>query len=71
MPSADFYALTQHVSMLSAIGVRREMPSVSCFPCRDSYPLTAIGYAWALFAGLARPGISHDDPIACRADLPG
>jgi hypothetical protein len=46
MPSADFclcpaltsgiasagYALTRHVSMLGAIGVRREMLSCSCFP---------------------------------------
>jgi hypothetical protein len=32
MPSADFCALTPHVSMQSAIGVRREMLSGSCFP---------------------------------------
>ena len=71
MPSADFYALTQHVSMQGAIGVRHEMLSDSCFPNRDSYSLTANEYAWVLVAGLTLPGFSHDDPIACRADLPG
>ena len=71
MPSADFCMLTLPVSIQGAIGVRREMLSGSYFPCRDSYPLTASRYAWALFAGLARPGFSHDAPIAWRADLPG
>ena len=85
MPSADFYlcpaltsgtasagyALTISVSREGAIGVRREMLSSLCFPYRDSYPLTASGCAWVLFAGLALPGFSRNDPIACRADLPG
>jgi hypothetical protein len=71
MPSADFCTLTVSVSRNGAIGCRREMLSGSCFPQWGSYPLTATGYAWALFAGLAHPGFSHDDPIAWRADLPG
>jgi hypothetical protein len=41
------------------------------FPARDSHPSTANARAGALFAGLAHPGFSHDDPIALRADLPG
>jgi hypothetical protein len=41
MPSADFCALTWHVSIQGAIGNRHEMLSVSCFP-KDSYQATAV-----------------------------
>ena len=71
MPSADFCALTVSVSRGGAIGVHHEIAVCFVFPARDSYPSTASGYAEALFAGLAHPGFSHDDPIAWRADLPG
>ena len=41
MPSADFCTLTVTVSNDSAIGVHREVLSVSCFP-KDSYQATAV-----------------------------
>jgi hypothetical protein len=71
MPSADFCMLTVTVSNDGAIGVHHEITVWFVFPARDSHPSTANARAGALFAGLAHPGFSHDDPIALRADLPG